>query len=136
METAKLDREIRDMTEQMKNLAQETSEVTRKLQQLTQHTVDDSAVVSVITIVSAIYLPGSFVGVSISFAARALSPDNTGYLTDVFPDYVRNELLHLRRHGAHNRHVERYLDFRFGMAFPDGLDWWRILSSLLAKEEL
>ena len=44
-----MDREIRDMTEQMKNLAQETGAVTKKLQELTQNTVDDSAVVSIIT---------------------------------------------------------------------------------------
>ncbi|KAH8890572.1 hypothetical protein GQ53DRAFT_650201 [Thozetella sp. PMI_491] len=48
LETSKLDKEIRDMTQ--------------KLQDLTQTTVDDSSIVRLITIVSAIYLPGTFVG--------------------------------------------------------------------------
>ncbi|ORY60026.1 uncharacterized protein BCR38DRAFT_488219 [Pseudomassariella vexata] len=61
LETARFDREIRDMTHELKNLAQETSVVTKKLKDLTENTVDDSAIVRIITIVSAFYLPGSFV---------------------------------------------------------------------------
>jgi hypothetical protein len=49
LETGKLDKEVRDMT--------------RTLRDLTQTNVDDSAIVRLITIVSAIYLPGSFIGV-------------------------------------------------------------------------
>ena len=49
IETGKLDKEIRDMT--------------KKLQELSQKSVDDSTVVRLITILSAVYLPGSFVGV-------------------------------------------------------------------------
>jgi Mg2+ and Co2+ transporter CorA len=64
LESANLDREIRDMTKQMTTLAEETGAVTKKLHELTRNTVDDSAIVSIITIVSAIYLPGSFVSVS------------------------------------------------------------------------
>ncbi|KAI8629047.1 hypothetical protein F5Y19DRAFT_88008 [Xylariaceae sp. FL1651] len=62
LETARFDREIRDMTQEMKNLAQETSTITKKLKELAQNTVDDSAIVRIITIVSAFYLPGSFLG--------------------------------------------------------------------------
>ena len=47
LETGKLDKEIRDMT--------------RKLQDLSQKSVDDSTIVKLITILSAVYLPGSFV---------------------------------------------------------------------------
>jgi hypothetical protein len=62
-----LAQENRDLTERMKDLAQETSLVTKKLQELQQNTVDDSAIVKIITLVSAVYLPGSFVGVRPSF---------------------------------------------------------------------
>lgn len=54
MEAAKLDHELRDMTEQLKNL-------TQNLLTLTEHSVDDSTTVKIITFVSAFYLPGSFV---------------------------------------------------------------------------
>jgi len=50
IETGRLEKEIRDMTE--------------KLQLLSQKSVDDSTVVRLITILSAVYLPGTFVGVS------------------------------------------------------------------------
>lgn len=60
-----MDREIRDATNEMRNLAKETSQVTKRLKELTENTVDDSAIVRIITIVSAVYLPGSFVAVSI-----------------------------------------------------------------------
>lgn len=50
METAKVEKELRDLTEGLKNL--------------TESTVDDSATVRIITLVSAFYLPGSFVAVS------------------------------------------------------------------------
>lgn len=56
-ETSKLDNE-------MKMLAEETSKVTRKLTVITENSANDGEVVRVITIVSAIYLPGSFVTVS------------------------------------------------------------------------
>lgn len=44
----------------------ESAKVNDQIKRLTQSTVDDSATVKTITIVSAIYLPGSFVGVSLS----------------------------------------------------------------------
>ncbi|KAI1846701.1 hypothetical protein JX266_007274 [Neoarthrinium moseri] len=56
-----LAQENRDLTEKMKDMTQETSVVTKKLQELTQVTVDDSAIVNIITIVSAVYIPGGFV---------------------------------------------------------------------------
>jgi hypothetical protein len=49
-------KELRDVTEQLKNL--------------TQDTVDDSFTVKVITYVSAFYLPGSFVAVSCCLSSR------------------------------------------------------------------
>lgn len=49
MEAAKIDNELRSLTEQLKNL--------------TEDTVDDSATVKIITLVSAVYLPGSFIAV-------------------------------------------------------------------------
>ncbi|KAK3377585.1 hypothetical protein B0H63DRAFT_547088 [Podospora didyma] len=48
LETGKLDKEIRDMTEGLRNLYQKS--------------VNDSSMIRLITVFSAIYLPGSFVG--------------------------------------------------------------------------
>lgn len=59
-----LAQENRDLIEGMRNLAQETSIVTKRLQELQQDSVDDSGIVNIITLASVIYLPGSFVGVS------------------------------------------------------------------------
>jgi hypothetical protein len=50
LEAVKIDTELRDLTEGLKRL--------------TEDTVDDSATVKVITFLSAIYLPGSFIAVS------------------------------------------------------------------------
>lgn len=61
LEATKLDWEMRDLTREMKRSGQETAVITKKLQELTENTVDDSAIVRLITIVSAFYLPGSFV---------------------------------------------------------------------------
>ena len=59
LETADIYSQLRDITQQLRDL--------------TQDTVDDSATVRIITIVSAFYLPGSFVAVSrILTASRAL----------------------------------------------------------------
>jgi hypothetical protein len=52
LEAAKIDTELRDLTEGLKRL--------------TEDTVDDSATVKVITFLSAIYLPGSFIAVGIT----------------------------------------------------------------------
>ena len=46
------------------NVYEQLRDVTQQLRDLTQDTVDDSATVRIITIVSAFYLPGSFVAVS------------------------------------------------------------------------
>ncbi|KAJ9637661.1 hypothetical protein H2199_007151 [Coniosporium tulheliwenetii] len=54
LETAKVDKELRDMTKKL-------GDVTEEMRNLTQDTVDDSATVKIITFVSAFYLPGSFV---------------------------------------------------------------------------
>ncbi|KAL1979978.1 hypothetical protein VTN96DRAFT_4843 [Rasamsonia emersonii] len=54
LETAQVDKELRDLTEKLRN-------VTNELKDLQQDSVDDSAAVKIITFVSAVYLPGSFV---------------------------------------------------------------------------
>ena len=48
----------------MRNLAEETSRVTVKLKEINQKFANDSDIISIITILSAIYVPGSFVAVS------------------------------------------------------------------------
>ncbi|KAI3528936.1 hypothetical protein CSPX01_15888 [Colletotrichum filicis] len=54
--------ELQLLTREMKTHIKNTGDVTLKLKDLTENTVDDSAIVRIITIISAIYLPGSFVG--------------------------------------------------------------------------
>ncbi|KAF4780113.1 hypothetical protein HER10_EVM0009457 [Colletotrichum scovillei] len=54
--------ELQLLTHEMKTHIKNTGDVTLKLKDLTENTVDDSAIVRIITIISAIYLPGSFVG--------------------------------------------------------------------------
>jgi hypothetical protein len=58
LETAKVDKELRDMTGELRD-------VTTRLKDLQQDSVDDSVTVKIITVVSAFYLPGSFVAVSV-----------------------------------------------------------------------
>ncbi|KAL8303153.1 hypothetical protein RB600_006859 [Gaeumannomyces tritici] len=65
---AKLDGEIVRLAEEngelqkgLRSVAEQTKEVTEQLRSLTQSTANDGAIVTVITVVSAIYLPGSFV---------------------------------------------------------------------------
>lgn len=58
LETAKVDKELRDMTGELRD-------VTTRLKELQQDSVDDSVTVKIITVVSAFYLPGSFVAVSV-----------------------------------------------------------------------
>ncbi|KAK7739011.1 hypothetical protein SLS53_005908 [Cytospora paraplurivora] len=53
-ESAKLDKEMR-------NLAEQTSRVTVKLKEINQKFANDSAIITIITILSAIYVPGGFV---------------------------------------------------------------------------
>ncbi|KAJ0376807.1 hypothetical protein COL26b_004859 [Colletotrichum chrysophilum] len=55
-------KELQLLTHEMKTHIKNTGDVTLKLKELTENTVDDSAIVRIITIISAIYLPGSFVG--------------------------------------------------------------------------
>lgn len=55
-QSVRLDREMR-------NLAEETSKVTKKLTVIAEGAANEGEVIRVITIVSAIYLPGSFVTV-------------------------------------------------------------------------
>jgi predicted nucleotidyltransferase len=67
-------------------MTKELLEVTDQMKRLTQSTVDDSTAVKVITNVSAVYLPCSFVGVSsVTLTASGLSLPNV--------DPIRNELL-------------------------------------------
>ncbi|KAJ0334292.1 hypothetical protein COL5a_000340 [Colletotrichum fioriniae] len=54
--------ELQLLTHEMKTQIKNTGDVTLKLKDLTENTVDDSAIVRIVTIISAIYLPGSFVG--------------------------------------------------------------------------
>ena len=54
-----MNKELRDITHDMRNISE-------KMKNLTQDTVDDSATVKIITYVSAFYLPGSFAAVSFS----------------------------------------------------------------------
>ena len=89
LETAKVDKELRDMTQKLGNVTEEMRNLTQDMKNLTQDTVDDSATVKIITFVSAIYLPGSFVGVSPFFVPRELQADNV-------QDHLRHELLQLR----------------------------------------
>ncbi|KAH6682289.1 hypothetical protein F5X68DRAFT_263268 [Plectosphaerella plurivora] len=53
---------LQTLTREMETLIKNTGEVTLKLKDLTEDTVDDSPIVRIITIISAVYLPGSFVG--------------------------------------------------------------------------
>jgi len=62
LETAKVDKEVRTMTQNLCLLTEEMKILTEDMKNLTQDTVDDSTTVKIITFVSAIYLPGSFVG--------------------------------------------------------------------------
>jgi hypothetical protein len=71
VEATEVNRQLKKLAEetvlgngQLRKLARETVVVTEQLQKLTQDTVDDSATVKTITLVSAFYLPGSFIGVS------------------------------------------------------------------------
>jgi len=54
IEAARVNQDLRDMTGDLRNL-------TGKLKDLTQNNVDDSTAIKVITFISAVYLPGSFV---------------------------------------------------------------------------
>lgn len=68
METAKVDKELRDITHELRDM-------TEKMKNLTEDTVDDSATVRIITYVSAFYLPGSFVAVSFVKTTRPANVD-------------------------------------------------------------
>lgn len=48
----------------MRNLAEQRSGVTVKLKEINQKFANDSAIFTIITILSAIYVPGGFVAVS------------------------------------------------------------------------
>lgn len=61
LEAGKVDKELRDLTERLKIL--------------TESSVDDSATVRVITLVSAFYLPGSFVAVSGAISKKWVDTD-------------------------------------------------------------
>lgn len=96
------------MDKEVRNLTQELRDVTEKLKILTESTVDDSATVKIITIVSAFYLPGSFVAVSHrSIVIR-------WYLTIL--ERLWNEFLCLRWTIEKYRDWERLLDFYRNMA--------------------
>ncbi|KAL8346698.1 hypothetical protein RB601_003686 [Gaeumannomyces tritici] len=60
-DVAGLAKENRDLTKGLHGLAEDTSKMTEELRKYTQSTADDGGIVSIITLVSAVYLPGSFV---------------------------------------------------------------------------
>ncbi|KAF7175058.1 hypothetical protein CNMCM7691_006462 [Aspergillus felis] len=66
LETAKIDRELRDITEQLQL-------VTSELKDLQRDNIDDSAAVKIITFISAVYLPGSFIVVRLPLSLNALN---------------------------------------------------------------
>ena len=72
METAKVDKALHLVTEELRDL--------------TKNTVDDSATVKIITLLSTLYLPGSFVSVS-TWYFHIFNLTNFPKVT------VRNELL-------------------------------------------
>lgn len=55
------------LNEEMRSVALETGRVTKELTSVTQSAANGGEVIRIITIVSAIYLPGSFVMVCIQF---------------------------------------------------------------------
>ena len=65
LESAKVEKELRDLTVESAKVGKELRDLTGSLNKLTQDTVDDSATVKIITFVSAVYLPGSFIAVSL-----------------------------------------------------------------------
>ena len=66
LEAAKIDNELRNLTKKMKDL--------------TEDTVDDSATVKIITFVSAVYLPGNFIAVSLARSSSVLSSLKNSHL--------------------------------------------------------
>lgn len=60
------------LNEEMRNVAEETARVTMGLTSITQRAANEGEVIRTITIVSAIYLPGSFVTVCIQLLSTAL----------------------------------------------------------------
>ncbi|CAO2655110.1 Nn.00g101740.m01.CDS01 [Neocucurbitaria sp. VM-36] len=71
LEAAKIDTELRDLTEGLKRL--------------TEDTVDDSATVKIITFVSAIYLPGSFIATLFGMNFFLFNP--TSKQLEISPDF-------------------------------------------------
>jgi uncharacterized coiled-coil protein SlyX len=70
LEAAKLHTQMRDLTQEMKNGQIEVAKVsarvrdlTEEMKSMTEETVNDSTTVKIITFVSSLYLPGSFVAV-------------------------------------------------------------------------
>ncbi|KAF2687942.1 hypothetical protein K458DRAFT_294629 [Lentithecium fluviatile CBS 122367] len=71
LESAKIDTELRDLTEGLKRL--------------TEDTVDDSATVKVITFLSAIYLPGSFIATIYGMNFFIFNPESRNL--EISPDF-------------------------------------------------
>ena len=100
--------------------------MTETMKNLTQHSVDDSATVRIITYVSAIYLPASFVAVSfvkIDLPAKLTKP----HLVPVW-----NELLRLRHKLARPRDGRELLDFHCDVAAVDSYHYSRLYIDALA----
>jgi hypothetical protein len=91
-----VDEELRNLTRETVNVQKELRNATQKMRELTESSVDDSAAVRIITLLSAFYLPGSFAAVSrmpVYLVSKALT-------VSVF---VWDELLRFQQHlDAHN----------------------------------
>lgn len=89
--------------------------MTEIMKNLTQHSVDDSTTVRIITYVSAIYLPASFVAVSIIKTTLSSVELTIPQLVSIW-----NELLHLRREFTKNRGWRKFLDLHCNVVAVDG----------------
>lgn len=100
--------ENRDLTQRLRLLAEETKEMAGKLQGLTENTASDGAIISVITVVSGVCLPGSFMAVRsrLQFGKRFFrtffsKPTNCTYQNqDVGFPYCHQKWVHFPWHVA------------------------------------
>lgn len=115
LETAKVDIELRDLTERLKSL--------------TESTVDDSATVRIITLVSAFYLPGSFVAVSeVEYIEREENLIKALVC-------IRDELLRFRFEVEANRYWTQLLDIHCDLATIDAYNCGHLPLRLILELE-
>jgi hypothetical protein len=94
------------------NIDRQLLELTDGLKRLTQDTVDDSATVKIITFVSAVYLPGSFIAVSNCLVC----PEYCSLMPVVDP--FRDEFLPVRPNYKTAGSFSRFLDLHRSLATP------------------